>query len=142
MPEQPKTAKEHAPGEFSTTAFSNAVRLTTREWVVVGLCSSLLFFLPVLWQRVEPFPLEPDYRIPHDLGNDYWLYERYARLAAGSYDTVLLGDSVVWGEYVLGPETLSHYLYELGGQERYANLGLDGAHPLALSGLMNITPAA
>ena len=33
-------------------------------------------------------------------------------------------------------ETLSHYLNELAGQERYANLGLDGAHPLALGGLV------
>jgi hypothetical protein len=43
---------------------------------------------------------------------------------------------VIWGEYVLGDETLSHYLNALGGQERYANLGLDGAHPLALAGLV------
>ncbi len=127
---------KHAPGDYSTTAFSNAVRLTSREWLFVALCSSLLFFLPALWQRLEPLDLEPDYRIPHDLGNDYWLYERFARLAADRFDSFLLGDSVVWGEYVLGPETLSHYLNELAGCERYANLGLDGAHPLALSGLV------
>ena len=29
-----------------------------------------------------------------------------------------------------------HYLNELSGQERFANLGLDGAHPLALGGLV------
>jgi hypothetical protein len=95
-----------------------------------------LALAPRLWQQVEPFPPEPDYRMPHDLSNDYWLYERYARLAAGRYDTVLLGDSVVWGEYVTRPQTLSHYLNELAGRERCANLGLDGAHPLALGGLV------
>ena len=74
--------------------------------------------------------------MPHDLSNDYWLYERYAGLAAGQYDTLLLGDSVIWGEYVTRQETLSHYLNERAGRERYANLGLDGAHPLALEGLV------
>ena len=93
-------------------------------------------FAPSLWHRAEKFALEPDYRIPHDLSNDYWLYERFAGLAADHYDTLLIGDSVVWGEYVTRQETLSHYLNELAGQERYANLGLDGAHPLALGGLV------
>src|SRR5262249_13387788 len=45
-------------------------------------------------------------------------------------------DSVVWGEYVTRQETLAHYLNELTGQESFANLGLDGAHPLALGGLV------
>jgi hypothetical protein len=74
--------------------------------------------------------------MPHDLSNDYWLYQRFVELAAQHYDTLLVGDSVVWGEYVTGQETLSHYLNVLAGQERYANLGLDGAHPLALQGLI------
>src|SRR5262249_12487461 len=33
-------------------------------------------------------------------------------------------------------ETLSHALNELAGPSRHANLGLDGAHPLALGGLI------
>ncbi len=117
--------------------FSNAVRLTGRQWLGVGLFALLLFFFaPRLWKVVEPLSLEPDYRIPHDLGNDYWLYERHADLAAEQYDSLLIGDSVVWGEYARPQETLSHYLNERTGHERYANLGLDGAHPLALSGLV------
>ncbi|HYV35062.1 MAG TPA: hypothetical protein VE988_05115, partial [Gemmataceae bacterium] len=39
-------------------------------------------------------------------------------------------------EYVAGKDTLSHYLNKLSGQERFANLGLDGARPLALEGLV------
>jgi hypothetical protein len=132
-----KQDQPRAPAEADPAAFSNGVRLTGREWLVVGLLVvPLLALAPRLWQQVEPFPLELDYRMPHDLSNDYWLYERYARLAADRYDTLLLGDSVVWGEYVTRPETLSHYLNELAGQERCANLGLDGAHPLALGGLV------
>ena len=118
-------------------AFSNGIRLNGRQWLGVGLVAVLLLiFAPLLWSQFEVFPLEADYRMPHDLSNDYWLYERFAGLAAADYDTVLLGDSVVWGEYVTRQETLSHYLNELAGKQRFANLGLDGAHPLALSGLV------
>jgi hypothetical protein len=125
------------PADFSGTAFSNAVRLTGREWIFVGSFAALLaLFAPRLWKHVEPFAPGADYRMPHDVSNDYWLYERYAGLAASRYDTLLLGDSVVWGEYVLGEETLSHYLNERAGEERFANLGLDGTHPLALGGLV------
>jgi hypothetical protein len=74
--------------------------------------------------------------MPHDLSDDYWLYERVAGQAAEGYQTVLLGDSVIWGEYVNGEETLSHYLNQFAGHEEYANLGLDGAHPFALAGLI------
>jgi len=117
--------------------FSNSIRLTGREWLCVGVFALLLVvFAPRLWKATEPFPLERDYRIPHDIANDYWLYERHAAQSAEHYDTVLIGDSVVWGEYVTRDQTLPHYLNEFAGQERYANLGLDGAHPLALTGLV------
>ena len=121
----------------SAIALSNGIRLTGREWLGLGLFAVVIvIFAPSLWRRAEKFALEPDYRIPHDLSNDYWLFECFAGLAADHYDTLLIGDSVVWGEYVTRQETLSHYLNELAGQERFANLGLDGAHPLALGGLV------
>jgi hypothetical protein len=132
-----RTEKSPAPPAPDRSAFSNSIRLTGREWLALGLFAGLLVILaPSLWKRLEPFPLDADYRMPHDLGNDYWLYERYAGLAAERYDTVLIGDSVVWGEYVTRQETLSHYLNEQSGEERCVNLGLDGAHPLALEGLV------
>ena len=116
---------------------SNGIRLSGRQWLGIGMFAVLLLvFASPLWKQVEPFDLKSDYRMPHDLSNDYWLYARFTGLAAAQYDTVVLGDSVVWGEYVTPQGTLSHYLNELAGQERFANLGLDGAHPLALSGLV------
>jgi hypothetical protein len=119
------------------TVLSNSFRLSIGQWLVVGLFSMLVVVVaPRLWKQVESFPLEPDYRIPHELANDYWLYERFAGMAADHYDTVLLGDSVIWGEYVTRDQTLSHYLNKFAGKERFANLGLDGAHPLALAGLV------
>jgi hypothetical protein len=118
-------------------AFSNGIRLTAREWLGLGLFAMVIvMFTPTLWRRAEKFALEPDYRIPHDLSNDYWLYRCFAGLAADHDYTVLIGDSVIWGEYVNRQETLSHYLNALAGKERFANLGLDGAHPLALGGLI------
>jgi hypothetical protein len=117
--------------------FSNGLRLRGREWLGLGLFAVMLVLgAPALWYRAERFALEPDYRIPHDMSNDYWLYSCFAGLAADHDDTLLIGDSVIWGEYVTRQETLSHYLGELAGQDRYANLGLDGAHPLALGGLI------
>ena len=121
----------------SKADFSNAIRLTGWEWVGVGLFAlGMVLFTPYLWKEVEKFDPESDYRIPHDLSNDYWLFDRYSQLAAKRYDTLLIGDSVIWGEYVTRQETLSHYLNEQADQERFANLGLDGADPLALEGLV------
>jgi hypothetical protein len=130
--------RDARPGpEPDAADFSNGIRLTGGEWLGVGLFAVLLISLaPTLWKRIEPCMLEPDHRMPHELSNDYWLYERYAGLAVERYDTLLLGDSVIWGEYVTRQQTLSHYLNELAGGERCANLGLDGAHPLALAGLV------
>jgi hypothetical protein len=123
--------------------FSNGIRLTFRQWVFVGLYTVALVVLgPSLWEQVEPFAPGTDYRIPHDLSNDYWLYERNCRSAVGRYDTIVIGDSVVWGEYVKPHETLSHYLNQQAEAERFANLGLDGAHPLALLGLTEHYAAA
>src|SRR5260370_40265001 len=89
------------------TTFSNGIRLNDWEWIGVGLVAALfVVFAPSLWRPVENLSLELDYRMPHDLSSDYWLYSRFAALAADGYDTLLRGDSVVWGEYVTGQGTL------------------------------------
>jgi hypothetical protein len=117
--------------------FSNGIRLTVRQWLGLGLFAvSLVIFAPIFSKHAEKFTPEADYRLPFDLSNDYWLYQRYAAVAAGRYETLVIGDSVVWGEYVTGHQSLSHYLNEQGGKERFANLGLAGAHPLALRTLV------
>jgi hypothetical protein len=116
---------------------SNCLRLTLGEWlfvvVVVAVISSLA---PVLWQSVEKFEPGTDYRVPYDLSNDYYLYRRYSKLAVARYETLVVGDSVVWGHYVSMDNTLSHYLNELAGPDAFGNLGLDGIHPAALDGLL------
>ena len=129
--------KKELPGLTDRVAFSNAIRLSGRQWLGVALFALVLAWLaPVLWKQVEEFTLEPDYRMPRELSNDYWFYERYVGLAAEEYDILVLGDSVIWGEFVTRSETLPHYLNTHEGKERFANLGLNGAHPLALEGLI------
>jgi hypothetical protein len=123
--------------DLQTPDFSNAVRLTGRQWIGVGVFTVVLILVAApMWERVERFDLEPDYRMPYEMSDDYWLFERYSRLAAVHNDTLLFGDSVVWGQYVTREQTLSHYLNEQAHEEQFANLGLDGAHPLALAGLL------
>lgn len=122
----------------ATVAFSsNLVRLSGVEWIVVVIClSALVLFWPRLWERLERFEPGPDYRLPYELGNDYWLYDRYCRWACDRYETLVIGDSVIWGHYVSRQNTLSHHLNKIAARNQFANLGVDGIHPAALAGLM------
>jgi hypothetical protein len=118
-------------------AFSNAIRLSVAQWIGLAAFTAVLAFAaPWLWKQYENFTLEPDYRMPRELSDDYWFYERYVSLAADEYGVLVLGDSAVWGEFVNRQETLSHFLNQQIGGERCANVGLNGAHPLALEGLV------
>ncbi len=116
---------------------SNCVRLSPREWLIIGIVfSALLYFGPKLWERIEKFEPGPDYRLPYELSSDYWLYNRYCRWACSRYETLVIGDSVVWGHFVSKDNTLSHHLNEIAGQNQFANMGVDGIHPAALAGLL------
>ena len=116
---------------------SNCMRLSPSEWLIVAIIFSAVFYLaPTLWEHVEKFEPASDYRLPYDLSKDYWLYERYCRSACSQYDTLVVGDSVVWGHFVPADNTLSHHLNNLAGRPRFANLGADGTHPAALEGLL------
>ncbi|MEW6354943.1 MAG: hypothetical protein AB1696_01340 [Planctomycetota bacterium] len=116
---------------------SNDIRLTGYNWIFVFVVVALVFCLaPSLWHRAEGPPIGPDYRLPYSLGNDYWLYEQWCRRACDEGKALVIGDSVVWGHYVASDRTISHFLNEIAGEARFANLGVDGIHPAALSGLI------
>ncbi len=124
-------------GGAGTFDCSHALRLSGTDWLIVGVV--LLIFLglgPVLWDRIETFRPGSDYRIPYELSSDYWLYRRHCRRACAQGKVLVVGDSVVWGHYVPPDQTLTHYLNEISGSDRFANLGLDGTHPAALEGLL------
>ena len=98
----------------------------------------LLSLTPRLWKTVERFDTGPDYRIPYDLSKDYWLYQRRLADKIDPRSIVMLGDSVVWGEYVLPDGTWSHFLNEQTGQtDKFVNGGVNGLFPLALEGLVD-----
>ncbi|NLW49554.1 MAG: hypothetical protein GXY85_01750 [Candidatus Brocadiaceae bacterium] len=111
--------------------------LSARQWLVAAaLLLSVFAVTPAVWSRFEPLDQDPDHRIARALNTDYWQIGRYCRQAAVQGRVMLLGDSLVWGQYVGRKETLGHYLNRMAGEARFANLGLDGGHPAALAGLI------
>jgi hypothetical protein len=107
------------------------------EWLGVALGLVLLGVVAgPTWNTLEAFDPPGDYRIPFDYSEDYWLFNRYCGEVGESEKSLVIGDSFVWGQYVGRRETLSHFLNLESGSDRFANAGLDGAHPLALEGLI------
>jgi len=130
--------KDFCPPNKTEAVFSsNSVRLSGYEWTFVGIVTLALFcFGPRLWERAEKYEPEPHYRLPYELSNDYWLYSRYSRLACSRNEILVIGDSVIWGHFVSKYDTLSECLNEIAGRDHFANLGVDGIHPVALAGLL------
>lgn len=129
--------KAQVPQVGLDTVFVNELRLTGRQWLLVGgIVLAFVLLAPRVWRAAERFDTGPDYRLPYVLSKDYWLYERrLGELPANR--TVLIGDSVVWGEYVLPDGTLSHFLNQEAGQpDAFVNAGVNGLFPLALEGLV------
>ncbi|MFO1094540.1 MAG: hypothetical protein U0992_14735 [Planctomycetaceae bacterium] len=124
--------------------FGNSIlRLRLRDWAVVGLFVLACFVvIPRLCQWFERLPAGIDDRIPYESSEDYWTYRvRIEHMVEGERIPII-GDSVIWGEYVAPAETLSACLNRDLPAPRFANAGLNGAHPLALSGLVaNYTDA-
>jgi hypothetical protein len=119
------------------TRFVNAMRLNGRCWVAVAALVVLVALAtPPLWKQIERFDTGPDYRIPYGLSRDYWLYERRLQQVQPT-NIVMIGDSVIWGEYVRRDGTLPHFLSEQAGEPgKFVNAGVDGVFPLALEGLI------
>jgi hypothetical protein len=116
----------------------NEMRLGVREWLwticIVLICAVVV---PRLWKRFESFAPGSDYRIPYALSKDYWLWQRRLELANRPDQVIVLGDSVVWGEYVRPDGTLTHFLNQrTGTSNRFINAGVNGLFPLALEGLV------
>ena len=131
VPEVPKGPGPEVPFTM------NEVRLTGRQWLLaVFLIALIAKLLPSVWSTFERFETGPDYRLPYSLSKDYWLHERRLKQVPLARSVLVLGDSVVWGEYVLPDGTLSHFLnQEVGDPDRFINAGINGMFPLALEGL-------
>jgi hypothetical protein len=121
------------------TKMVNEMRLNAGQCALaMGLILLAVFLIPWVWKGIERFDTPPDYRIPYDLSKDYWLYQRRLQDKIDPRSIVMLGDSVVWGEYVLPDGTWSHFLNQQTGQaDRFVNGGVNGLFPLALEGLID-----
>jgi len=116
---------------------SNEMRLNFREWLIAfGVLAVLIYLLGFIRVRVEKFEVGKDYRLAYKLSEDYWLFKRYCKSVCAEGKSLVIGDSVIWGQYVEKGQTLSHYLNELAGEQRFVNMGVDGLHPVAMFGLL------
>ena len=127
------------PGSAPAPHDAMVMRLSWRQWLITGaVVIALAGMTPWVWKKVERFDIPPDYRLPYALSKDYWLYERRLERIADSNAIIVLGDSVVWGEYVAPEGTLTHFLGQEAGQPgRFINAGVNGLFPLALDGLIH-----
>jgi hypothetical protein len=124
--------------EYRVDFGPSIIRLRLREWLTVGLIVAACFIAaPRLWERFERLPQLPDGRVSYEASEDYWTYRSRMRNIVESERIPILGDSVIWGEYVSAAETLSAFLNAESDSRRFANAGVNGAHPLALSGLVD-----
>lgn len=116
----------------------NEMRLDARQWAVaLAIVCAIAFAVPRWWKHAERFDTGPDYRIPYALSSDYWLYQRRLERISDPGAIPVLGDSVVWGEYVRPDGTLTHFLnQENGSATRFVNCGVNGVFPLAMEGLI------
>ncbi len=116
---------------------SHGLLLSGRQWLGL-LAASALFgtAAPRLWDHFEALPDGPDERIAFDVSGDYRLYGRLAARAVARGRVLVIGDSMVWGQYVPRERTLCHFLNVQAGEARFENLGLDGLHPAAMEGLL------
>ncbi|HUS34711.1 MAG TPA: hypothetical protein VM680_05095 [Verrucomicrobiae bacterium] len=118
--------------------FVNEMRLNARLWLAtIAILAGIIFLTPRVWKRIEKFEVTLDYRIPYSLSKDYWLYQRRLEQHTTSTNILLIGDSVIWGEYVLPDGTLSHFLNDQTKSDRFINAGVNGLYPLAIEGLIN-----
>ena len=117
---------------------ANEMRLNACQWLAtLALVLLITLLIPRVWEKFERFDTGPDYRLSYALSEDCWLYARRLRQVSNPSHIVLLGDSVVWGEYVLPDGTLSHFLNrEAGATNRFINGGVNGFFPLAMAGLV------
>jgi len=130
-----QAAKPPAEEEFIAV---NEMRLSPRQWLLaLAIVAAVLLATPRIWKMIERVETGPDYRIPYRLSYDYWLCQRRLERDADPSKIIILGDSVIWGEYVSRDGTLSHFLaQETHRPGEFLNAGVNGLFPLAMEGLV------
>lgn len=142
------------------------LRLNWIHWLFVILGFAIFHWVsPSLFENWEDFSLDENYRTPTALSRDYFHFERAITATvnaaqnkgtqqASNRDSVsvdsnsveptfVLGDSVVWGEYVDADQTVVAHLNRLetskdssSKKAKFVNASIQGLHPLAIEGLV------
>jgi len=119
------------------------VYLGPKEWgVLLAVLAAVLLLGPVFWRWGETFNIGEDFRLDEAYRDDYWLQEQWIRRACREDLLLVIGDSVVWGRFVDDEHTLPARLNAAAGENRFANLGIDGLHWVGLYGLLEHYGAA
>jgi hypothetical protein len=113
------------------------MRLSWRGWLLSGVVLVVIMTgVPKIWSFGIACEMAQSVRIPYELSTDYWFYQSYSRKSCQEFPNVIIGDSFIWGEYVDSNNTLSAYINNLTGKKSFANLGVNGLHPVAAYGLI------
>ncbi len=105
--------------------------------VYVIIILAVIILPPVLFPFTNDQTFTSDYRLPYYLGEDYFLYKKYATKVSG-YNTIpVIGDSVIWGHYTSDTDTLTADLNREQQNVEFSNLGIDGIHPAVMYGLVD-----
>jgi len=97
--------------------------------------------IPYIAPLIDYSSFTGNYRIPYSLGEDYFLYKQYSKYVASGKSIPVIGDSVIWGHYTGNDSAISAQLNRLNPGTEFKNMGLDGIHPAAMNGLLNIYSA-
>ena len=119
-------------------ANTNGLHLGVRELLCVLIVAVALVWgvLPSWHRHALQVTLDKDFRFSYALRDDYLLYRATVKQACQEFDTLFLGDSVIWGMYVRNDSTLTACLNRAAGEEKYGNLAIDGLHPVAMETLL------
>ena len=127
----------HQQSDSSTPVSFTGPRLRPNAMmVIIGLGILLWIAAPALWRQLDPFVASAGYRTPFELSDDYWQYDVVGRQWIDEERILMLGDSVIWGEYVRPNESLPGQLNRTQDKRTFANGGVNGLHPLAMLGLV------
>lgn len=142
MPQESPKKKRLSSGPFGGEGIpfsSNEIRLSPAQWAVTLLISlAILWALPKVWGAIEPIKPPANGRVPYDLAlGDYWYVQQYFHALLQGSENAVVGDSVMWGAYVVPANTLAAQLTQRTGATRFANLGIPGCHPVANYGLID-----
>lgn len=105
-------------------------------WVVAVTMFVVWTALPRIAAYRTAAQFERDDRTHPEHSEDYWLAARHASHAFANEQAIVVGDSVVWGEYVEAKDALSAQLNRIQPYRKFANRGTNGLHPLAIEGLL------